>query len=141
MLDHRLTRLVCGVIIATLIFSVPLAPDVPAQSKKLKIGVVYDYTGPFAGGGSELHALGAKIMIVLHQEGRRRGTRSKRYADAQSKPTSPSTKRCGWWSRKVDAAGFYCRPNAFRPPRASSSSRSSRGSPPASPRPCWKAAT
>ena len=34
-----------------------------AQGKKLKIGVVFDYTGPLAGGGSELHALGAKIMI------------------------------------------------------------------------------
>ena len=34
-----------------------------AQEKKLKIGVIYDYSGPFAGGGSELHALGAKIII------------------------------------------------------------------------------
>ena len=34
-----------------------------AQEKKIKIGVVYDLTGPFAGGGSELHYLGAKIMI------------------------------------------------------------------------------
>ena len=32
-------------------------------NKTLKIGVVYDLTGPFAGGGSELHYLGAKIMI------------------------------------------------------------------------------
>ncbi len=39
------------------------ASDAPAQGKKLKIGVIYDYTGPLAGGGSELHALGAKIMI------------------------------------------------------------------------------
>ncbi len=88
MLDHRLTRLVCGVIIATLIFSVPLAPDVPAQSKKLKIGVVYDYTGPFAGGGSELHALGAKIMIdYFIKKGGVEGYQIEAvYADAQSKP-------------------------------------------------------
>jgi ABC-type branched-subunit amino acid transport system substrate-binding protein len=30
--------------------------------KTIKIGVVYDLTGPFAGGGSELHYLGAKII-------------------------------------------------------------------------------
>ncbi len=31
--------------------------------KTLKIGVVYDLTGPFAGGGSELQYLGAKIIL------------------------------------------------------------------------------
>ena len=30
---------------------------------KIKIGVIFDLTGPLAGGGSELHYLGAKIMI------------------------------------------------------------------------------
>jgi len=34
-----------------------------AQDKTIKIGVVYDLTGPFAGGGSDLHYLGAKIII------------------------------------------------------------------------------
>ena len=32
-------------------------------NKTLKIGVIYDLTGPFAGGGSDLHYLGAKTMI------------------------------------------------------------------------------
>jgi ABC-type branched-subunit amino acid transport system substrate-binding protein len=32
-------------------------------AKKIKIGVVYDYSGPMAAGGSDLHALGTKIMI------------------------------------------------------------------------------
>src|SRR5262245_49476830 len=88
MLDNRLTRLVCGVIIAALVVSVPLAPDAFAQSKKLKIGVVYDYTGPFAGGGSELHALGAKIMIdYFIKKGGVEGYQIEAvYADAQSKP-------------------------------------------------------
>ena len=30
-----------------------------AAQKKIKIGVIYDYTGPLAGGGSDLQALGA----------------------------------------------------------------------------------
>jgi branched-chain amino acid transport system substrate-binding protein len=40
-----------------------LAVTAQAQVKKIKIGVVYDLTGPFAGGGSELQYTGAKIMI------------------------------------------------------------------------------
>jgi len=57
-------------------------------NKTLKIGVVYDLTGPFAGGGSELHYLGAKTMIdwfVAH--GGVEGYKIQAvYADAQSKP-------------------------------------------------------
>ena len=33
------------------------------SAKEIKIGVIYDYTGPLAAGGSSLHALGAKIII------------------------------------------------------------------------------
>ena len=59
-----------------------------AQAKKIKIGVVYDYTGPFAGGGSELHALGTKIMIdYFNKQGGVEGYMIEPvYADAQSKP-------------------------------------------------------
>ena len=32
------------------------------SAKEIKIGVIYDYTGPLAAGGSSLHALGAKII-------------------------------------------------------------------------------
>jgi branched-chain amino acid transport system substrate-binding protein len=39
------------------------AAQADEAAKTLKIGVVYDLTGPFAGGGSELHYLGAKIII------------------------------------------------------------------------------
>ncbi|QQS12128.1 MAG: ABC transporter substrate-binding protein [Rhodospirillales bacterium] len=59
-----------------------------AQEKKLKIGVIYDYTGPLAGGGSELHALGSKIMIdhFIKQGGVEGYKIEAVYADAQSKP-------------------------------------------------------
>ena len=65
-----------------------LVQDAPAQSKKLKIGVIYDYTGPLAGGGSDLHALGAKIMIDhFARKGGVEGYQIEAiYADAQSKP-------------------------------------------------------
>lgn len=59
-----------------------------AQAKKIKIGVIYDYTGPLAGGGSDLHALGAKIMIDhFIKKGGVEGYQIEAvYADAQSKP-------------------------------------------------------
>jgi ABC-type branched-subunit amino acid transport system substrate-binding protein len=84
----RLTRLASGVLAIALLVAVPLAPDAHAQAKKLKIGVVYDYTGPLAGGGSELHALGAKIMIdYFAKKGGVDGYQIEAvYADAQSKP-------------------------------------------------------
>jgi branched-chain amino acid transport system substrate-binding protein len=65
-----------------------LVQDAPAQAKKLKIGVIYDYTGPLAGGGSDLHALGAKIMIDhFAKKGGVEGYQIEAlYADAQSKP-------------------------------------------------------
>jgi ABC-type branched-subunit amino acid transport system substrate-binding protein len=58
------------------------------QEKKIKIGVVYDYSGPLAAGGSELHGLGSKIMIdYFNQHGGVAGYRIEPiYADAQSKP-------------------------------------------------------
>ena len=65
-----------------------LAPPAAAQAKKLKIGVIYDYSGPLAGGGSELHALGAKIMIdhFIKKGGVEGYQIEALYADAQSKP-------------------------------------------------------
>jgi branched-chain amino acid transport system substrate-binding protein len=57
-------RLACGLLaIGVLVSGGSSTDEALAQGKKLKIGVIYDYTGPLAGGGSELHALGAKIMI------------------------------------------------------------------------------
>ena len=58
-----------------------------AADKTIKIGVVYDYTGPLAGGGSELHALGTKIIIdSINAQGGVEGYMiDPVYADAQSK--------------------------------------------------------
>jgi ABC-type branched-subunit amino acid transport system substrate-binding protein len=59
-----------------------------AQEKKIKIGVIYDLTGPLAGGGSELQYIGAKIMIdsFIKQGGVEGYKIEAVYADAQSKP-------------------------------------------------------
>jgi ABC-type branched-subunit amino acid transport system substrate-binding protein len=60
----------------------------PAQAKEIKIGVIYDYTGPLAAGGSALQALGAKIIIdYFNKKGGAEGYKVNAiYADAQSKP-------------------------------------------------------
>jgi len=87
--SSRVIRLACVVaIIVVAVVGAWLAVDAPAQGKKLKIGVVFDYTGPLAGGGSELHALGAKIMIdQFAKKGGVEGYAIEAlYADAQSKP-------------------------------------------------------
>jgi branched-chain amino acid transport system substrate-binding protein len=64
------------------------AGSLAAQEKKLKIGVIYDLTGPLAGGGSELQYIGAKIMIdSFIKAGGVEGYKIEAvYADAQSKP-------------------------------------------------------
>src|SRR5262245_35046552 len=89
MLLRGLRRLACGLFALGLLVSGGSSTDEAlAQGKKLKIGVVYDYTGPFAGGGSDLHALGAKIMIDhFIKKGGVEGYQIEAvYADAQSKP-------------------------------------------------------
>ena len=77
-----------GVIAGLALMSTPPIRDAHAQAKKLKIGVVFDYTGPLAGGGSDLHALGAKIIIDhVAKKGGVEGYQIEAvYADAQSKP-------------------------------------------------------
>src|SRR5437763_1093216 len=76
-----------GAVAAAAMFAVPPA-KAEENGKTLKVGVVYDLTGPFAGGGSELHYLGAKIMIDwFNQYGGHDGYKVEPiYADAQSKP-------------------------------------------------------
>lgn len=65
-----------------------MASGAQAADKTIKIGIVYDYTGPLAGGGSEEHALGTKIIIdhINSQGGVEGYTIEPVYADAQSKP-------------------------------------------------------
>ena len=86
MLRRGLARLACGLAAAVLLLGV--SAGARAQEKTIKIGVVYDLTGPFAGGGSELHYLGAKIMIDwFNAHGGVEGYKINAvYADAQSKP-------------------------------------------------------
>ena len=88
MVRHTSTRLLALVIVGALAVGSLVVPETHAQAKKLKIGVVFDYTGPLAGGGSELHALGAKIMIdYFAKKGGVEGYQIEAvYADAQSKP-------------------------------------------------------
>src|SRR5438309_12077087 len=88
MVHSKRVTLVCVVLLAALVAGACLLSPALAQGKKLKIGVIYDYTGPLAGGGSELHALGAKIMIdYFIKKGGVEGYQIEAvYADAQSKP-------------------------------------------------------
>jgi branched-chain amino acid transport system substrate-binding protein len=49
-----------------------------AQEKKIKIGVIFDLTGPLAGDGSELHVLLANLVVPRRPseaDGRARMTR------------------------------------------------------------------
>ena len=81
-------RLTCLLLTSVLVLSAFIAPSATAQGKKIKIGVVFDYSGPLAGGGSDLHALGTKIMIdYFIKKGGVEGYQIEAlYADAQSKP-------------------------------------------------------
>jgi ABC-type branched-subunit amino acid transport system substrate-binding protein len=74
--------------VAVLMLVAVFAAPAQAQDKSIKIGVVYDLTGPFAGGGSDLHYLGAKIIIdYINAHGGVEGYKIDAiYADAQSKP-------------------------------------------------------
>src|SRR5260221_7043646 len=82
----RIGRLISAALAA--IAALGLATGAEAQQKKIKIGVVYDLTGPLAGGGSDLHYLGAKIMIdhFIKLGGVEGYQIEAIYADAQSKP-------------------------------------------------------
>ncbi len=59
-----------------------------AQQKEIKIGVIYDYTGPLAAGGSLAGAMGNKAAIeMINERGGVEGYKINAiYADAQSKP-------------------------------------------------------
>ena len=83
---HRFVRLVCAGFAAAALSASPAGAD--TANKTLKIGVIYDLTGPFAGGGSDLQYLGAKIVLdYFIQHGGVDGYKIVPvYADAQSKP-------------------------------------------------------
>jgi ABC-type branched-subunit amino acid transport system substrate-binding protein len=85
-MSNRIGRRLVGAMAA--IAALGLAVPAGAQEKKIKIGVIYDLTGPLAGGGSELQYVGAKIMIDdFIKKGGVEGYKIEAvYADAQSKP-------------------------------------------------------
>ena len=85
MRTHSAARLFCGLIVA--MATMGMATSAEAQEKKIKIGVIYDLTGPLAGGGSELQYIGAKIMLDRYGKTGVEGYKVEAvYADAQSKP-------------------------------------------------------
>jgi branched-chain amino acid transport system substrate-binding protein len=64
-----------------------LALAATAAQADIKVGVIYDYTGPFAGGGSKASGIGTKIAIdMINEKGGIEGHKIvPTYADAQSK--------------------------------------------------------
>ena len=64
------------------------AGAVMAQAKEIKVGVIYDLTGPLAAGGSYAGYLGTKYAIdMINERGGVEGYKIRAvYADAQSKP-------------------------------------------------------
>src|SRR5258707_11815361 len=85
MLARKVVRLFGGLIAAGAVLGMAASAD--AQDKKIKIGVIYDLTGPLAGGGSELQYIGAKIMLDQYAKTGVEGYKVEAiYADAQSKP-------------------------------------------------------
>lgn len=73
--------------LAVAAFTLGIAGGAQAQPKEIKIGVIYDLTGPFAGGGSEASYLGTKAAIdMFNEKGGVEGYRiNPVYVDAQSK--------------------------------------------------------
>ncbi len=88
MFRHGLARVARGFAAGILLLAAGASAQADDANKTVKIGVIYDLTGPFAGGGSELHYLGAKIMIDwFNAHGGIDGYKVDAiYADAQSKP-------------------------------------------------------
>src|ERR1700684_3089276 len=82
---RRAARLCGGLVTAIAVLG--MAVSAQAQEKKIKIGVIFDLTGPLAGGGSELQYTGAKIMLDHYAKTGVEGYKVEAvYADAQSKP-------------------------------------------------------
>ncbi|MET4697092.1 branched-chain amino acid transport system substrate-binding protein [Constrictibacter sp. MBR-5] len=81
---RSIRRIAAAAVAAVLL---PLAGGAAAQDKVIKIGVIYDYSGPYAAGGSETHAWGTKLAIdMVNARGGTEGYRIQpTYADAQSK--------------------------------------------------------
>jgi len=77
----------CVLVAALVAAGIGAFTPAPVLAKEVKIGVIYDYTGPFAAGGSLAAAIGTKIAIdMINERGGVEGYRINAiYADAQSK--------------------------------------------------------
>src|SRR6201981_981116 len=85
MLVRNAARLLGGLIVAMAMLGMAVSAE--AQDKKIKVGVIFDLTGPLAGGGSELQYTGVKIMLDHYAKTGVEGYKVEAvYADAQSKP-------------------------------------------------------
>src|SRR3979490_285807 len=85
MLVRNAARLLGGLIAVGTVLGLGVSAE--AQDKKIKIGVIFDLTGPLAGGGSELQYTGVKIMLDHYAKTGVEGYKVEAvYADAQSKP-------------------------------------------------------
>jgi ABC-type branched-subunit amino acid transport system substrate-binding protein len=85
MLVRKAVRLFGGLIAAVAVLGMAVSAE--AQEKKIKIGVIFDLTGPLAGGGSELQYTGVKIIVDHYVKTGVEGYKVEAvYADAQSKP-------------------------------------------------------
>src|ERR1041384_3176259 len=82
---RKAARLFVGLFVA--MATLGMAVCASDHEKKIKIGVIFDLTGPLAGGGSELQYIGAKIMLDHYAKTGVDGYKVEAvYADAQSKP-------------------------------------------------------
>src|SRR5437764_6175077 len=87
MLERKAARLLVGLLAAMAAQAMAVSAHAEDQAKKIKIGVIFDLTGPLAGGGSELEYIGAKIMLDHYAKTGVEGYKVEAiYADAQSKP-------------------------------------------------------
>jgi branched-chain amino acid transport system substrate-binding protein len=79
-MQRSIAKLCLGIAAAALLSASALAQDI-------KIGAVFDQTGPFAGGGSKAAALGTKILVdIINERGGVEGHKIQViFADAQSK--------------------------------------------------------
>src|SRR5258705_7439103 len=85
MLVRNGARLFGGLIVEGAVLGMAVSAE--AEEKKIKIGVIFDLTGPLAGGGSELQYIGAKIILDHFSKTGVEGYKVEAvYADAQSKP-------------------------------------------------------
>ncbi|TMJ16682.1 MAG: ABC transporter ATP-binding protein [Alphaproteobacteria bacterium] len=88
MLERKAAGLLVGLLAAMTAQAMAVSAHAQEdQAKKIKIGVIFDLTGPLAGGGSELQYIGAKIMLDHYAKTGVEGYKVEAvYADAQSKP-------------------------------------------------------